>query len=1124
MSATNQTVGQLKFLFRCEMAAGEEPAPKQESKTDMHVESSVKFFLLHPLSQQQAVVDGADAVVLQEQVTCFPLEQFVGPHLGENLAWRVQEVARKLDMCRGDSVRSWLSAKYSEHVSSHIALRGYLFYPLRLFASTSSVTRAHDWRHHRNTTIVSTPYTCGSDMSQTSDTGSLPPSHPGIAPDHLSGWWTSDFETEVPAKVAANDPAQCGESRFVVLPKLHWLSPVIATEEAQSGNVFVGGEQDLGADRVETMTLSELVVFAKAHFENLVAVPPEAQARGAVVMPLLVAEIIRCRPVDQEFSASIVRWKELSRGFILDPRCWDPIPLCSEPVRFRKISQRVDSSALGNSIEREYTGRKEWRHDGVVKPTEQELASRHEKRPRVFPDPESVSPSDLVTGLAAALGREQKDVTHATLKSSIKEVLLYRLEDGGEPDGGASGSPRTIAAVGDYVREALSSLVFELPPLDGENTSNHTQRVGHLILDEFEGIVSSSTRSVREVIPEDDPGDWISLFLRVAADRSRWDFLNLVLRALQLIRVSDASTVRTTSAFDPSAKLDATIECLLSQEQCRWNAVAVETISVFFSSGEDPATWRRTRALFHRLVDQGDWPNAERLTVVTRDPVLFQAIFEEFARWNMTKAMKRLRKAGIACLGGTDASSSQVLCSTTHSGGPNVLPARATGPAIDHIRNREIAGLDLALKHWEYVCSPAQLQDVVGYLTSLERAVQTQPDQGDRAKKTIVGLDCEWRPQFLRNAWRPSTATDGDEDNDAKTVKNSNAGVSVYQLAVGDRVFVIDVQVLGVMAAAPLEVIWRRSSPFLLVGFCVSSDLKRLAQSFPELTAASTDPETEIRLMELKRFAAFRHVPVDKWGLSRLYFACFDREVNKEQQCSDWGSRPLTSSQLAYAAMDAHTVRNVALHLLADMKLKGDEVAGFMRQFSAAIPGHNPSALSHWRSDLQTLGKPHVHAALRDLGLESVVGFHAIAKDLWSQNPHHENGLVVKTIAIVVKRAPSDGKSTAMVSKYAVVVLQLDRIIDMEALAACVGTSSPDEVSLADQQTLVRVFGYSRGCVGPIGLRQQAAIQVIVDERLEREHRLLCGAGALDEVYSIAPDVLIATVSATTADISASVD
>ncbi|GAB9475794.1 unnamed protein product, partial [Globisporangium polare] len=68
--------------------------------------------------------------------------------------------------------------------------------------------------------------------------------------------------------------------------------------------------------------------------------------------------------------------------------------------------------------------------------------------------------------------------------------------------------------------------------------------------------------------------------------------------------------------------------------------------------------------------------------------------------------------------------------------------------------------------------------------------------------------------------------------------------------------------------------------------------------------------------------------------------------------------------------------------------------------------------------------------------------------------------------------------------------------------------------------TLIRIFGYSRGCVGPVGLREQQAIQVVIDESLMAEEKLLCGAGEVDVVYAIAPDLLVNFVGAIVAPIS----
>jgi len=231
VSSTNRTVGQLKFLFRCNF-----PVTETCEQRDFHVESSVKFFLLNPMDVTGETISGF-----------VPLEQFVGPHLGENLAWRVQEVDRKLAMRRGESVRAWLKENYSDRVQSHIVLRGYLFQPLSHLASTSETTVAHDWHFHRN------PH--GTPVNGSASLKAL--TNPSIAADHLRGWWTTDMETDLPAKVRANDRNALGGSRFVILPKLHWLSPVVAVEDAKSGQVVVQGDVRLDVPLVEALTLEE---------------------------------------------------------------------------------------------------------------------------------------------------------------------------------------------------------------------------------------------------------------------------------------------------------------------------------------------------------------------------------------------------------------------------------------------------------------------------------------------------------------------------------------------------------------------------------------------------------------------------------------------------------------------------------------------------------------------------------------------------------------------------------------------------------------------------------------------------------------------------------------------------
>jgi prolyl-tRNA editing enzyme YbaK/EbsC (Cys-tRNA(Pro) deacylase) len=56
----------------------------------------------------------------------------------------------------------------------------------------------------------------------------------------------------------------------------------------------------------------------------------------------------------------------------------------------------------------------------------------------------------------------------------------------------------------------------------------------------------------------------------------------------------------------------------------------------------------------------------------------------------------------------------------------------------------------------------------------------------------------------------------------------------------------------------------------------------------------------------------------------------------------------------------------------------------------------------------------------------------------------------------------------------------------------------------------MHVFGYRRGCIGPVGLRRQEHVSIIVDMSLMEEKALLCGAGALHRVVALCPRTLIA--------------
>ncbi|RHY19193.1 hypothetical protein DYB36_013784, partial [Aphanomyces astaci] len=188
---------QLKFVFRCNESPWLSIAPCHS--IHMHWEASVKFFLL-----------------CEPTTTTTTTSSFINLGLtagGETLASRIAKMQRKVRMCTENaSVSRWLSAHFewtqaNVVIQSHILLRGYLYYPLALLASTTSTL---------SSTRVELPS--------------------AINADHLRGWWSSDVEADL---IRTTPPS----SRFAILPKLFWLSKVssVPSNDDDHTQHIVGG-------------------------------------------------------------------------------------------------------------------------------------------------------------------------------------------------------------------------------------------------------------------------------------------------------------------------------------------------------------------------------------------------------------------------------------------------------------------------------------------------------------------------------------------------------------------------------------------------------------------------------------------------------------------------------------------------------------------------------------------------------------------------------------------------------------------------------------------------------------------------------------------------------------------
>ncbi|KAL4436993.1 hypothetical protein ABPG75_004132 [Micractinium tetrahymenae] len=97
-------------------------------------------------------------------------------------------------------------------------------------------------------------------------------------------------------------------------------------------------------------------------------------------------------------------------------------------------------------------------------------------------------------------------------------------------------------------------------------------------------------------------------------------------------------------------------------------------------------------------------------------------------------------------------------------------------------------------------------------------------------------------------------------------------------------------------------------------GFGMGTDLQRLCESYPALPCFGSEEPVPLRshvdVLLLARTALGGRMPSSRrrMSLTSLAEAVLGVPMDKSEQCSDWGSRPLTQQQLRYAAADAHAL------------------------------------------------------------------------------------------------------------------------------------------------------------------------------------------------------------------------
>jgi len=164
------------------------------------------------------------------------------------------------------------------------------------------------------------------------------------------------------------------------------------------------------------------------------------------------------------------------------------------------------------------------------------------------------------------------------------------------------------------------------------------------------------------------------------------------------------------------------------------------------------------------------------------------------------------------------------------------------------------------------------------------------------SKALVVGLDCEWPPRETGN--RPSSTV---------------LQLACWEPSQGLVVLVLDLLALDVTETSKILQSLFSDTNILKVGYSFKSDVFALDMTLRSseigASVAIIEPIIDIASLHSHLYQRLRCLGVhscgEGGGLSAVVNANLGRPLEKSQQCSDWGARPLSAEQLRYAATDA---------------------------------------------------------------------------------------------------------------------------------------------------------------------------------------------------------------------------
>ncbi|KAJ2953655.1 hypothetical protein O0L34_g1271 [Tuta absoluta] len=167
----------------------------------------------------------------------------------------------------------------------------------------------------------------------------------------------------------------------------------------------------------------------------------------------------------------------------------------------------------------------------------------------------------------------------------------------------------------------------------------------------------------------------------------------------------------------------------------------------------------------------------------------------------------------------------------------------------------------------------------------------------------IVSIDCEWKPSFGA----------------------TQSQVALIQIATPNHVYLIDTLILNRQEYVSFWYTFHKSflenAEIIKIGFGLEQDFKEMKSSVTGLGNIKVKGEGLLDLGLLWKnlidcgLTLPGHSDAGGSSLTTLVQSCFGLPLDKTEQCSNWEIRPLRSTQIIYAALDAYVLIEIYNYL-----------------------------------------------------------------------------------------------------------------------------------------------------------------------------------------------------------------